>query len=170
MDGRTEGAKRRPWTKISQEASMGDKVTGKRILVVDDNEGNAALLATYLRKAGHDVFLAYDGSTALDTLREVSLDLMILDACMPGMSGYDVLEAISSEPTISTRPVLMLTALNQPHNRQRAVDLGVDDFLSKPVSKLDFIHRVEALLEVAELPSGLQRTLAYCEALDRRRA
>ena len=49
------------------------------------------------------------------------------------------------------------------------MELGVDDFLNKPVSKLDFLHRVQALLEVAELPSGLQRTLAYCEALARLR-
>lgn len=149
---------------------MGSSVTGKHILVVDDNQGNAVLLATYLRKAGHEVAVAYDGSTALESLRDSPPDLMILDARMPGMSGYDVLEAINAEPTIGARPVLMLTALNQPHNRQRAVELGVDDFLSKPVSKLDFLHRVEALLEVAELPSGLQRTLAYCEALDRLRA
>jgi CheY-like chemotaxis protein len=149
---------------------MDGSMTGKRILVVDDNQGNASLLATYLRKAGHHVSLAYDGSAALDALRESPPDLMILDARMPGMSGYDVLEAINAEPRFGARPVLMLTALNQPHNRQRAVELGVDDFLSKPVSKLDFLHRVEALLEVAELPSGLQRTLAYCEVLDRLRA
>ncbi|MGD2062157.1 MAG: response regulator [Nitrospirota bacterium] len=149
---------------------MGGSLTGKRILVVDDNQGNAALLATYLRNAGHDVSLAYDGSAALDALRESPPDLMILDARMPGMNGYEVLEAINAEPAIGCRPVLMLTALNQPHNRQRAVELGVDDFLSKPVAKLDFLHRVEALLEVAELPVGLQRTLAYCEALDRLRA
>jgi CheY-like chemotaxis protein len=154
---------------VNQEG-LGSSVTGKHILVVDDNQGNASLLATYLRNAGHHVSLAYDGSTALDALRERSPDLMILDARMPGMSGYDVLAAINAEPGIGARPVLMLTALNQPHNRQRAVELGVDDFLSKPVSKLDFLHRVEALLEVAELPSGLQRTLAYCEALDRLRA
>jgi len=148
---------------------MANSTTGKRILVVDDNVGNAALLAAYLRKAAHDVSVATSGPQALEMLRDAPPDLMILDARMPGMSGYEVLETINAEPEIGTRPVLMLTALNQPQNKQRAVELGVDDFLSKPVSKLDFLHRVEALLEVAELPSGLQRTLAYCEVLDRLR-
>jgi putative two-component system response regulator len=148
---------------------MANSITGRRILVVDDNAGNAALLAAYLRKAEHDVSVATSGPQALEMLREAPPDLMILDARMPGMSGYEVLEAINAEPGIAARPVLMLTALNQPHNKERAVELGVDDFLSKPVSKLDFLHRVQALLEVAELPSGLQRTLAYCEVLDRLR-
>lgn len=143
--------------------------TGKRILIVDDNAGNAALLAAYLQKAAHHVSVANNGEQALAMLRAAPPDLMILDARMPGMSGYEVLETINGEPGIGMRPVLMLTALNQPESKHRAVELGVDDFLSKPVSKLDFLHRVQALLEVAELPSGLQRTLAYCQALDRLR-
>ncbi len=139
---------------------------GQHILVVEDNQANATLLAAYLTRAGYRVTIAESGEAALTRLTEQETDLMIVDGRMPGMDGYQLLRAIHDEAGMP--PVLMLTAFDDAGDRERAVNLGVDDFLTKPVSKLSLLQRVEALLEVADLPGGLERTLAYCEALERR--
>jgi len=138
----------------------------QRILVVEDNQANAALLAAYLTRAGYQVETADGGDAALARLAGSPLDLLIVDGRMPGMDGYQLLRAIHG--TEDTPPVIMLTAFDDAGDRERAVNLGVDDFLTKPVNKLSLLQRVEALLEVAALPGGLERTLAYCEALERR--
>ena len=139
---------------------------GQHILVVEDNQANATLLAAYLTRAGYRVTIAESGEAALSRLTEGETDLMIVDGRMPGMDGYQLLRALHGEA--DTPPILMLTAFDDAGDRERAVNLGVDDFLTKPVSKLSLLQRVEALLEVADLPGGLERTLAYCEALERR--
>ncbi len=138
----------------------------KHILVVEDNHANAALLAAYLGRAGYQVETADSGDTALTRLEGPPLDLLIIDGRMPGMDGYQLLRAIHGAEDVP--PVIMLTAFDDAGDRERAVNLGVDDFLTKPVNKLSLLQRVEALLEVADLPGGLERTLAYCEALERR--
>jgi len=138
----------------------------QRILVVENNQANAALLASYLTRAGYKVETADGGNAALVQLAAGQLDLLIVDGRMPGMDGYQLLQAIHD--TKGSPPVIMLTAFVDADDRDRAVNLGVDDFLTKPVNKLSLLQRVEALLEVAALPGGLERTLAYCEALERR--
>lgn len=138
----------------------------KHILVVEDNQANAVLLAAYLGRAGYQVETADSGDTAMTRLAGPPLDLLIIDGRMPGMDGYQLLRAIHG--TEDVPPVIMLTAFDDAGDRERAVNLGVDDFLTKPVNKLTLLQRVEALLEVADLPGGLERTLAYCEALERR--
>ncbi|HBB40989.1 MAG: two-component system response regulator [Nitrospirae bacterium CG18_big_fil_WC_8_21_14_2_50_70_55] len=138
----------------------------RHILVVEDNQANAALLAAYLGRAGYRVETADSGEAALAHLAESSIDLLIVDGRMPGMDGYQLLRTIRDGA--ATPPVIMLTAFDDAGDRERAVNLGVDDFLTKPVSKLLLLQRVEALLEVAALPGGLERTLAYCAALERR--
>lgn len=138
----------------------------QHILVVEDNQANAALLAAYLGRAGYRVETAERGDAALARLAEQPIDLLIVDGRMPGMDGYQLVRAIHD--VAGTPPVIMLTAFDDVGDRERAVNLGVDDFLTKPVSKLLLLQRVEALLEVSDLPGGLERTLAYCEALERR--
>ncbi len=140
--------------------------TPKQILVVEDNQANATLLAAYLERAGYRVATAEGGEAALAWLAQNRADLLIVDGRMPGMDGFQLLRALRDREGVP--PALMLTAFDEEGARERAVELGVEDFLTKPVSKLALLQRVEALLEVAELPGGLERTLAYCEALARR--
>ncbi len=116
---------------------------GSKILVVDDERPIAEILKFNLDKEGYDVTLAFDGKEALEKALNESPDLIILDIMLPVMDGFDVCREIRKSSRV---PILMLTAKSQEAEKVMGLDLGADDYLTKPFSFLEFEARVRALL------------------------
>ncbi len=148
-------------------AELGDrKVTDSRILVVDDNAQNLELLVDNLDSLGCKVSTAKDGLEALDKVRNERCDLILLDIMMPRMSGFEVCRKLKSDPATRDIPILMVTALHELGDIERGVECGTDDFISKPVNRLELLTRVRSLLRVSHLQNELDRTLAYLSEVE----
>jgi CheY-like chemotaxis protein len=139
-----------------------------RVLVVDDNAQNRELLGAYLESIPVRVEMAEDGVDALQFVGENPPDLILLDIMMPRMSGFEVCRKLKSHPATRDIPVIMVTALNELGDIERAVDCGTDDFLSKPVNRIELVTRVKNLLQVRHLKNELERTLQYLSELEAR--
>jgi DNA-binding response OmpR family regulator len=120
--------------------------TAPRILLVDDELAVQKLLTYPLRKEGYDVIPALDGREALDRLREDNFDLVVLDVMLPRMDGFDVCRAIRSRSTV---PIIMLTAKTEESDKVNGLELGADDYITKPFSIREFSSRVKAVLRRA---------------------
>ncbi|MFI4881868.1 MAG: two-component system response regulator [Phycisphaerales bacterium JB064] len=140
-------------------ASDAGPLTG-RVLVVDDNAQNAELLEAYLDDLGVDVSVAHDGQAALDSVAADAPDLILMDIMMPRMSGYQATERLKNDPKTRDIPIIMVTALGEVGDVERAVDCGADDFLTKPVNKLELLTRVRSLLRVRQLQQDLNKAQA----------
>jgi two-component system alkaline phosphatase synthesis response regulator PhoP len=136
------------------------------ILVVDDNQQNLELIVAYLEDIDCNVSTASDGAEALDVIRENAPDIVLLDVMMPKMSGFEVCRRLKNDPTTTDIPVIMVTALNEMGDIERAIDSGTDDFLSKPVNKWELITRVRTMLKLKNLTDKLERTLAYLSEIE----
>lgn len=117
-----------------------------RILVVDDEPEIVALVAYHLGKAGYRLATAATGQDALDAARRDRFSLIVLDLMLPGMSGFDVLEALRGDDATRDVAVLMLTARREEPDRIRGLSLGADDYLTKPFSPAELVLRVAAIL------------------------
>lgn len=127
---------------------------GATILVVDDAPPNVKLLRLILRDAGYRVLEAGSGPEALDILRREKPDAMVLDVRMPGMTGYEVCQAVRRDPEFSTLPVIMVTALSLPEERIRGIEAGATDFISKPFNRKELLARLRASLALAQSARG----------------
>ncbi|MEO0474540.1 MAG: response regulator [Planctomycetota bacterium] len=142
--------------------------SGSVILVVDDNEQNVELLQAYLESMPVEVHAAYDGVEALNKIAEgLSPDLILLDVMMPKMSGFEVCRKLKADDATAHIPVMMVTALNELGDIERGVEAGTDEFLSKPVNKLELLTRVKSLLRSAKLRQDGDDKDAYIRDLER---
>lgn len=141
-------------------------LTGSRILIADDNEQNRELLDAYLAAEGYEIFMANDGQETLDSVEANTPDLILLDIMMPRLSGYEVCERMKTNVETQGIPILMVTALNEMGDIEKAVKAGCDDFLTKPVSELELKTRVRSLLKVRHLANERDRLLAYLEEME----
>ena len=150
---------------LSQPSSSDDVDYSKSVvLVVDDNAQNVELLQAYLETLGCRVLTASDGLAAMQLVRNPDSptpDLILLDVMMPRMSGFEVCRKLKGDPATRSIPVMMVTALNELGDIERGVESGTDDFLTKPVNKLELLTRVRSLLRVRHLKRELDRTLSY---------
>ena len=137
------------------------------VLVVDDNQQNLELLLAYLEDMSCETVPAHDGPEALEIVTENPPDLILLDVMMPKMSGFEVCKRIKNDPKTSDIPVIMVTALNELGDIERGIDSGTDDFISKPVSKLELLVRVKTMLKLKHLTDKLERTLAYLSEIEK---
>jgi two-component system alkaline phosphatase synthesis response regulator PhoP len=130
-----------------------------RVLIADDEENIRELLAYNLGKNGFEVLLAHDGISALAIVKASMPDLVILDVMMPGLDGYGVLSQIRSFRETTRIPVIMLTAKGADTDKVFGLEMGADDYISKPFSVSELIARVRALLRrvVSNRASGLQQ-------------
>lgn len=122
-----------------------------RILVVDDDFEIVRLVKAYLEKAGHLVLTAFNGETALHTLRRESPDLMILDLMLPDRDGWDLTRLIRSDPTLADLPIIMLTARIEDSDKIIGLEIGADDYIPKPFNPREVVARVKALLRRTKL-------------------
>ena len=118
------------------------------ILLVDDNIQNLELMQAYLDDLSCKVVMATDGVEAMAAVEREKPDLVLLDVMMPRMSGFEVCQKIKANPNTRDLVIVMVTALNEVPDYERAVESGTDDFLSKPVNKLELLTRVKSLLRV----------------------
>jgi two-component system alkaline phosphatase synthesis response regulator PhoP len=140
------------------------------VLVVDDNEQNLELLVAYLEPLECRVEMAVDGVDALEKVAANTPDLILLDIMMPRMSGFECCRKLKSQPETRDIPVIMVTALNELGDIERGVESGTDDFVTKPVNRLELVTRVRSLLRVRHLQNELDRTLAYYQDVEQRDA
>ena len=123
----------------------------QKILVVDDTPMNVKLLVDVLTVKGYAVTTATSGREALESIEKDPPDLVLLDVMMPGMNGYEVCEAVRSNPSTAILPVVMVTALDAKEERIKGLDAGADDFLTKPVNQPELLARVRSLLRIKTL-------------------
>jgi DNA-binding response OmpR family regulator len=116
------------------------------ILVVEDDADIAALIGHYLEKAGHRVDKLTSGSDVLPRLRKMAADLVILDLMLPGLDGLVVCQAMRADPATADIPIIMLTARGEESDRISGLELGADDYVTKPFSPKELSARVTALL------------------------
>ena len=109
-----------------------------KILIADDNEANVELLEAYLTDVACEVEIAVDGQQTLDKARTFQPDLILLDVMMPKLSGFEVCKQIKEDPRFSRTMILMVTALSELGDIERAVAAGTDDFLSKPLHHVQY--------------------------------
>lgn len=145
-------------TQPGQDAAKPLDTRGCSILVVDDNEQNRELLVAYLEELGCEVRTAGDGFEALESVKKRRPDVVLLDVMMPRMSGYQACAKMRADRSNAAMPIVMVTALNEVADMERAVDAGADDFLTKPVNKVELLTRVRSLLRVSVLQKQLMRS------------
>jgi len=137
-----------------------------RILIADDNIQGVELLEAYLSELDCEIRTAMDGEETLRVVQEWHPDLILLDVMMPRISGFEVCKRLRSQPQTRDIAVLMVTALDQPSDIERAVEVGTDDFLTKPINKTELLLRVRSLLKGRMYKQELDRALAYFQAVD----
>ena len=141
-------------------------LTGSKVLIADDNEQNRELLDAYLADEDYEILMATDGQETLDVVATHQPHLILLDIMMPRMSGYEVCEKLKGDAETQGIPVLMVTALNETNDMEKAVKSGCDDFLTKPVNQLELKTRARSLLRVRHLENERDRLLAYLEEME----
>ncbi len=127
------------------------------ILVVDDDQRNVRLMESILRTNGHRVLKAYDGEEALRLAEAEKPDLVLLDVMMPKMSGFEVCQRLKGRYETRLLPIIMVTALNALEDKVQALEIGADDFLSKPINKVELLAKVRATLRVKSLQDEVER-------------
>ncbi len=132
-----------------------------KILIADDNLQNVELLEAYLGGLDCEILTANDGEETLQAVERQRPDLVLLDVMMPRLSGFEVCRKLRANPETRETLILMVTALNEASDFERGVQAGTDDFLTKPVNKVELLCRIKSLLRVRHLKSQLDRTLAY---------
>ncbi|GIR89534.1 MAG: adenylate cyclase [Candidatus Neomarinimicrobiota bacterium] len=125
--------------------------TNGSILVVDDNKNNTTLLQKRLQKIGNKVEVANDGVEALKVVEKVELDLILLDIIMPNMNGYEVLEFLKKDKRFYEIPVIMLSSMDDLTSIYRCIELGADDYVTKPFDKTILEARISACIEKKHL-------------------
>ncbi len=140
-----------------------------KILIADDNQPNVELLEAYLAEVDCEIAVAADGHETLEKAAEFKPDLILLDIMMPKLSGFEVCRLLRKNPATSHIMILMVTALGEAGDIERAVACGCDDFLSKPINKLELLKRVEILLELRHVKDEVERLRRYIDEMDRDR-
>ena len=132
---------------------------GQRILVVDDDREIVRLLRGYLEQAAYEVMCAYDGETALHILRREHPDLAVLDLMLPDRDGWEITRIVRSDPTLVELPIIMLTARVEDHDKIIGLELGADDYVTKPFNPREVVARVRAVLRRAQGQSAPPRIM-----------
>ena len=122
-----------------------------RILVVDDDRDIVRLVRSYLEKAGYQVLTAYDGESALHVLRSEKPQLLILDLMLPDRDGWDVARLVRADANIAATPIIMLTARVEDTDKIMGLEIGADDYITKPFNPREVVARVRALLRRSQL-------------------
>ncbi|MEC8239553.1 MAG: response regulator [Planctomycetota bacterium] len=137
-----------------------------RILIADDNQPNCELFEAYLSEIDCEVEIAIDGQQTLDKTDTFKPDLILLDVMMPKLSGFEVCKKLKSAEETRGIMILMVTALSELGDIERAVDAGTIDFLPKPVNKFELLKRVENMLKLKSVSDENERLRQYIETME----
>ncbi|WDI44600.1 response regulator [Bremerella sp. P1] len=137
-----------------------------KILIADDNQANVELLEAYLAGVDCDTEIAVNGQDTLDKVASFQPDLILLDVMMPKLSGFEVCKQLKADPSTKGIMILMVTALNELGDIERAVAAGTDDFLSKPVNRIELTKRVENMLRLKNVENENERLRQYIEQME----
>jgi len=121
----------------------------QRILVVDDDKQIVRLVSSYLEQAGYTLLTAYDGEDAMRIIRRERPDLIVLDLMLPKHDGYEITKWLRADPSLAATPILMLTARVEDSDKILGLELGADDYLTKPFNPREVVARVRAILRRA---------------------
>jgi len=138
-----------------------------KILIADDNVPNVELLDAYLSGRDYEIETAGDGAETLEKVKSFAPDLILLDIMMPKLSGFEVCEKLKADPQTKGIMILMVTALSELGDIERAVNAGCDDFLSKPVNKFELLKRVDNMLRLHFVTDELERLKRYIDEMDK---
>jgi two-component system alkaline phosphatase synthesis response regulator PhoP len=130
-----------------------------RILVVDDDREIVRLVRAYLEQSGFQVLVAYDGETALRTIRHDRPDLVVLDLMLPDRNGRDLTRVVRSDGTLAALPIIMLTARVEDYDKIVGLELGADDYVTKPFNPHELVARIRAVLRRAQAEPSRSRVL-----------
>ena len=150
-------------------AAMGESDVKSRVLIADDNEPNVELLEAYLAGLDIETQVAVDGQDTLQKVESFQPHLILLDIMMPKVSGFEVCKKLKSDPATRRIMILMVTALNELGDIERAVEAGTDDFLSKPVNKVELVKRVENMLKLRDVTDEVERLRRYIQEMEDQR-
>jgi len=137
------------------------------ILVVDDQSQNIELLEAYLAPQGYEVVKAVSGKEAMEKLSKNQIDLILLDVMMPGMSGIEVLKNLRAAELTKAIPVVMVTVLKETEDKVKALEAGCDDFISKPVDKIELLARVKSILKISYYRRQLEEEEKFKAVVDK---
>lgn len=157
-----------PGTSKRDRNEMPPQVTHK-ILIADDNQANCDLLEAYLADFECEVEFAYDGESTLKKVESFHPDLILLDVMMPKLSGFEVCKKLKQSAESRGVLIMMVTALNEQGDIERAVDAGTDEFVSKPVNRTELLKRVEVLLRLKSVSDENERLRRYIQEMERQR-
>jgi len=134
----------------------------QHILVVDDDKAVARLMRGYLEQAGFEVLVAYDGDTAMHMIRSEGPDLVLLDLMLPDRDGWDITRAIRNDPKLAPLPLIMLTARVTDTDKIIGLELGADDYITKPYNPREVVARVRARLRIQQGAQQLVHNRQLC--------
>lgn len=137
----------------------------QQILVVDDDKSIVKVVRSYLEQAGYTVQTAYDGESALHALRSEKPDLVVLDLMLPDRDGWEITRLIRSDATLGAMPIIMLTARVEDTDKIVGLELGADDYITKPFNAREIVARVRALLRRAQFAQNVAPQLIRLGAL-----
>jgi len=143
-----------------------DSLPISKILIADDNIPNCELLDAYLADEDYEIVMAHDGRETLEKVEQENPDLVLLDIMMPKLSGYEVCQQMKDNAKTASIPILMVTALREQGDIEKAVKAGCDDFLSKPINSVELKIRVRSMLRVRHLTNERDRLLAYLSEIE----
>jgi CheY-like chemotaxis protein len=149
-----------------EKQTMFEQRRNARILIADDEPVNRELLEAFLADHDYDLEFAEDGQETLEKAVSFEPDLILLDVMMPKFSGFEVCEKLKSDPKTCGVMILMVTALNELGDVERAVSVGCDDYLSKPIHKFELVIRVENLLKLRAVTDELERLRRYIDSME----
>ena len=145
---------------------MNDESKKYRILIADDEPFNQELLEAFLIGENFELEFANDGLETIQKTESFKPDLILLDVMMPKLSGFEVCEQLKNDPATADIMILMVTALSELGDVERAVNVGCDDYLSKPIHKLELLKRVDNMLRLRAVTNELERLRRYIDSME----
>ena len=145
---------------------MNDESKKYRILIADDEPVNQELLEAFLIGENFELEFANDGLETIQKTESFKPDLILLDVMMPKLSGFEVCEQLKNDPATADIMILMVTALSELGDVERAVNVGCDDYLSKQIHKLELLKRVDNMLRLRAVTNELERLRRYIDSME----
>ena len=136
------------------------------ILICDDEPNIVTMISRYAEREGWAVTAVFDGRQAIEACKKTAFDVIVMDIMMPKLSGFEVCETLKKSISTQSIMILMVTALSDLGDIERAVAAGCDDYLSKPVHKLELLKRVENMIKLRNVSNELERLRQYIDSIE----